>query len=167
MMAAGLLCSQEVAEFIAPDPHMKWNQTIGLAIRQEFFDTLQKDVIIPGIMNLQSVLNDSIMKPWGINLDLFVLNGNLTYVQGNGTDVDNDTSIIRLYDDFLMFNLSRLVVDLELGYEFITEPAILADLGDLNFTLDTLSLNFNLTTFWVDKNISLNVTGFFVDLYDF
>ena len=149
MMAAGLLCSQEVVGYRAPDPHMKWNQTLGLAIRQEFFDTLQDQVIIPAILNLQSVLNASIMTPWSLPLDLFVLNGNLTYVSGNGSDVDNDTSIISLYDDFLMFNLSRLVVDLQLGYEFITEPAILADLGFLNFTLDTLSINFNLTTFWV------------------
>ena len=66
-----------------------------------------------------------------------------------------------------MFNLSNLDVDLQLGYEFITEPAVIADLGFLNFSIDQLSIDFNLTTYWTDKNISINVTQFMVDIYDF
>jgi hypothetical protein len=45
-----------------------------------------------------------------------------------------------------MFNLSNLDVDLQLGYEFITEPAVIADFGFLNFSIDQLSIDFNLTT---------------------
>jgi len=118
-------------------------------------------------MNLQLLLNASLMEPWNISLDLLKVNGNLTYVGGNGTDVDNDTQIIRLYDDYISFNLSNLDVDLQLGYEFITEPAVIADIGFFNFSLDKLSIHFNLTTYWIQKNMSVNVTEFMVDLYDF
>lgn len=63
-----------------------------------------------------------------------------------------------------MFNLSNLDVDLQLGYEFITEPAVIADIGFFNFSIDKLSIDFNLTTYWSQKNISINVTEFMVDI---
>lgn len=88
LSVVSLFCSELQA------PHQgrgKLNQTLGLAVKQTFFDTLQKEVIVPGIMNLQLLLNASIMEPWTIPLDILKVNGNLTYVSGNGTDVDNDT----------------------------------------------------------------------------
>jgi hypothetical protein len=88
LSAVAMLCSEL---HLAAEAPRRMNQTLGLAVKQTFFDTLQRDVIIPGIMNLQLLLNASIMEPWTIPLDLLKVNGNLTYVSGNGTDVDNDT----------------------------------------------------------------------------
>lgn len=87
------------------------------------------------------------------------MSGNGTSVDIRGLHIDNDTQIIRLYDDFLTVNVSNLVLDLDLGYEFISKPAIVADLGFLNVSLDYFSLLFNLTTVWVDRNISVDVSN--------
>lgn len=49
----------------------------------------------------------------------------------------------------------------------MSDPAIIADIGSVNFTMDNLTVNFNLTTFWEDYNISLNVIGVHAGLDNF
>ena len=39
------------------DPHQKRNQTIGLVLTQNFFDSLQHDLIVPLVLNLEEILN--------------------------------------------------------------------------------------------------------------
>jgi hypothetical protein len=74
---------------------------------------------------------------------------------------------VALHDDFLAFNLSDLIIDIDLGYEFISDPPIIADLGFLNLTMEKLDLAFNLTTYYEDYNMTLNVTGVKAHIDDF
>jgi hypothetical protein len=52
----------------APDPHGKRNQTLGLVLTQAFFDDIQHNLVVPAILNLESVLNTSFIAPWSLNL---------------------------------------------------------------------------------------------------
>lgn len=86
------------------------------------------------------------------------LAGNGTSVKGRGLYISNDTQIVRLYDNYTIVNITDLIIDLDLGYEFISDPPIIADLGYFNFTMEDFDLIFNMTTFWEDSNMTLNVT---------
>lgn len=141
-----------------PDPHLKHNETIGLVLTQAFFDDLQHNLIVPAILNLDSFLNLTLLSPWSLNLSIFSLAGNGTSVNARGLHIDNNTRMFTLHDDYLSFNMSDLTVDLDIGYEFISEPPIIADIGYTNLTLEALDIMFNMTTFYHDYNMSLNVT---------
>lgn len=110
-------------------------------------------------MNLDKFLNDQFIAPFAANSSLLDIRGNGTSVDVRGLGIDNDTQLIALHNDYLSFNLSNLVIDMDLGYEFISTPAIVADLGFLNFTLDHFSLFFDLTTAWQGENVTLKVSN--------
>ena len=74
----------------------------------------------------------------------------MTNIYGNQISLDNDTSLIALHEGYITFNLSRLVLDGSFGYEFITDPPIMADIGFLNLSIDNFSLVLNLTSMEVD-----------------
>lgn len=82
----------------------------------------------------------------------------MTSFHGRGLNIANDTQIIGLRDGYVQFNLTDLVLDFDLGYEFITDPPIMADLGFLNLTMKDFDLFFNLSSSYVDYNLTLNVT---------
>ena len=67
----------------------------------------------------------------------------------------------------MKFNLSKLLLDFDLAYEFVTIPAIMADLGFLHLTLHNLSVNFELTTYFENDSMSLNVSEVKVELEQF
>lgn len=109
-------------------------------------------------MNLDKFLNDQFIAPFAGNSSLLDIRGNGTSVDVRGLGIDNDTEMFSLHDDYLSFNLSNLVIDLDLGYEFISTPAIVADLGFFNFTLDHFSLFFDLATGLDGQNVTLNIS---------
>jgi len=53
-----------------------------------------------------------------------------------------------------------LTIDFELGYEFITDPPIMADMGDMILKLNNFDLLFNMTSNYSkdNNNMTLNVT---------
>jgi len=136
-------------------------------LTQEFFDSLQHDLIVPAILNLESILNISFQTPFFANLSIFTLAGNGTSVKGRGLYIANDTKIFTLRDDYLTVNITDLIIDLDIGYEFISDPPIIADLGYINLTLEELDLLFNMTTFFEDYNLTMNVTDVAVDIINF
>lgn len=60
-----------------------------------------------------------------------------------------------------------MTIDADIGYEFVSDPPILADIGFLNFTVDDLDLQFNLTSNYHDYNMTLNVTSVHASLEKF
>lgn len=167
LFTALALCQGQL--FVAPDPHMKRNETLRLVLTQEFFDDIQYNLIVPAIYNLGSIFNFSLGAiPWLANLSIMTVAGNVTDFQANGLGISNDTSIIQLYDDGVQFNLTNLTADLALGYEFCSDPAIIADIGFLNLTVDSLDLLFNLSsTYDSDYNLSIDVTSVHAEIADF
>lgn len=134
---------------------------------QDFFDSLQHKLIVPSILNLQSVLNVTFQSPFFANLSIFTMAGNGTSVSGRGLYVSNDTQMFKLYDDYVTVNITDLIIDLDIGYEFISDPPIIADLGFINLTLEQFDLIFNMTTYYEDYNLTLNVTDVKVDIDNF
>ena len=130
------------------DPHLKRNQTIGLILTQGFFDDLQYNLIVPAILNIQSLLNLSFQSPFFANLSIMTLAGNGTSVAAHGLHIANDTKIFQLNDGYVTFNITDLIIDLNIGYEFISDPPIVADLGFLNLTMEKFDMIFNMTSFY-------------------
>lgn len=87
------------------------------------------------------------------------VSGNATSFHGRGLNVSHkNTSMFNLHDGYVSFNLTDLILDFDIGYEFISDPAIIADLGFMNISLHDFDMLFNLTTGYIDNNITLNVT---------
>ena len=128
---------------------------------------MQYDVIVPFILNLESALNASFASPFNANLSIFTLAGNGTSARGRGLYIANDTHLFTLHDDYLSVNITDLIIDIDIGYEFISDPPIIADLGYINLTLEELDILFNLTTYYLDYNITTNVTDVAVDIVNF
>lgn len=122
-----------------------------MMITQGFFDDLQQNFTVPFFLGISSLFNFT-ENPIGFAGDIGILNvsGNLTNIFGNHISLDNDSSIIALHDGYFTFNLSNLFLDGALGYEFITDPPIMADIGFFNFSVDNFSLVLNLTSMTED-----------------
>lgn len=140
---------------------------MGLVLTQEFFDNLQYNLIVPAIYNLEDLLNITAALPFYANISLMTIGGNLTSFHGRGVGIANDTHLFNLHDDYVTFNMTDLVLDFDLGYEFISDPAIIADLGFMNLTINDFDLLFNMTTTYDDYNLTLNVTYVTVDIKEF
>ncbi len=99
-------------------------------------------------MNINKIFNFTV-NPIGFAGDIGILNvsGNLTNIYGNHIHINNDSSLLALHDQYVTFNLSELVLDGAFGYEFITDPPIMADIGSLNISIDNLAIIFNATTY--------------------
>jgi hypothetical protein len=93
--------------------------------------------------------------------------GNVTSFEGFGQNIANDTSIFELHDDGVEFNLTDLTLDFALGYEFCSDPAIIADIGFFNFTITDLDLQFNLSSKYDYYNLTLNVTSVHASIQEF
>jgi hypothetical protein len=88
-------------------------------------------------------------------------------VKGRGLYIANDTKLFTLHDDYITVNITDLIIDLDIGYEFISDPPIIADLGFINLTLEELDILFNMTTYFQDYNLTINVTDVAVDIVNF
>lgn len=141
------------------DPHKDRNETIRLELTQQFFDDIQNNLLVPFFLNIDHLFNWSV-NPIGFAGDIGILNvsGNVTNLFGNHIHLGNDTSLIALHDDYITFNLSELVLDGSIGYEFITDPPIMADIGFLNISIDGLEILFNATTEVENGDLKLNLT---------
>jgi len=129
------------------DPHRERNETIRLEMTQDFFDDIQQNLLIPFFLNIENLINLTI-NPISFAGDIGILNvsGNITQLYGNELNFSRDASLIGLHDGYITFNLSDLILDGAIGYEFITDPPIMADIGFLNITMDRFQLVFNTTT---------------------
>jgi len=115
--------------------------------------------LVPFFLNIDHLFNWSV-NPIGFAGDIGILNvsGNVTNVYGNHINLGNDSSLIAIHDDYITFNLSELVLDGSIAYEFITDPPIMADIGLLNISIDNLMILFNATTEVENGDLKVNLT---------
>ena len=90
--------------------------------------------------------------------------GNITSFKSRGLNISNETRMFQLHDDFVTFNLTDLILDFDLGYEFCSNPVIVADMGYANVTLNDFDLIFNLTSSYHDSSLNLNVSDVHVNI---
>ena len=93
--------------------------------------------------------------------------GNTTDFVGRGLGIDNSSSLIALKDDYFVFNLSRLTLDFDLGYEFVADPPIIADIGFVNLTLVNFTVLFDMSTDYKDDSMIFNISNVNADLEKF
>ena len=141
------------------DPHKDRNETIRLELTQNFFDDIQHNLLVPFFLNIDHLFNWSV-NPIGFAGDIGILNvsGNVTNLYGNHINLGNDSSLIAIHDYYITFNLSKLVLDGSIAYEFITDPPIMADIGLLNISIDNLMILFNATTEVENGDLKVNLT---------
>jgi hypothetical protein len=110
-------------------------------------------------MNIDNLFNWSV-NPLGFAGDIGILNvsGNVTNVFGNHISLGNDSSLIDIGNNYVIFNLSELVLDLSIAYEFITDPPIMADIGLLNISMDNLMILVNSTSRIENGDLQFNIT---------
>jgi hypothetical protein len=102
---------------------------------------------VPVIKNLGLLLNiNNGTLPFDGNLTLFSIAGNATSFNERTLNIISDESLIELHNGSLTFNLKSLTLDFDLGYEFVANPAFIADIGFMNLTLIDLNAKFDLTT---------------------
>ena len=110
-------------------------------------------------MNIDNLFNWSV-NPIGFSGDIGILNvsGNITNVYGNRISLGNDSSLIAIHDEYITLNLSELILDGSIEYEFITDPPIMADIGLLNISIDNLMILFNSTARTENGDVQFNIT---------
>ena len=63
-----------------------------------------------------------------------------------------------MHDGYITFDLTKFILDFSIGYEFILDPPIMADIGNLTISVDNLELKANVTTAVEDNDLKLNLT---------
>ena len=95
VLSASLLLLSDVpsghASIIKTEP-IKTNQTVSLTLTQEFFNNLEKDVLVPAILNLDAYF--SIIQPIIADLIIFNITANVTGFTGRGLGIDNSSNLI-------------------------------------------------------------------------
>ena len=135
------------------------NETLRIEITQGFFDTLQENIITPFILGLPKLLNFT-LNPMSFagDLGMFNVSGNATSLDGNRYSIGTDTELIQLHDGYITFDMTKFIIDFAIGYEFILDPPIMADIGTLNISLDNMELKFNMTTAVQNNEIMFDFT---------
>lgn len=113
----------------------------------------------PLFKNLPSLLNLT-LNPMAFAGDLgaFNVSGNFTSLDANQLSVGNESRLVQLHDGYTSFDMAQFVLDFAIGYELITDPPIMADIGTLNISVDNMGLEFNTTTSVLNNELILNFT---------
>jgi hypothetical protein len=56
------------------------------------------------------------------------------------------------------FDLNKFILDFSIGYEFILDPPIMADIGNLSISVDNLKIIANTSTAVENNDLKLNLT---------
>ena len=159
--------SQQVA--VGNDgPFKMRNETIRLEMTQGFFNNLQKNIIIPLILNIDQLVNLTV-DPYSFagDLELFKIDGNMTGLHCQKFSIGTDTELIQLHDGFITFDMQKFILDFTIGYEFILDPPIMADIGNLSISIDNLQIKSNMTAFEANNSLQLNLTYLMMNADDF
>lgn len=92
------------------------------------------------------------------DLELFKVAGNVTSLNCEKFSIGKDTEMFQLHDGYVTFDLNKFILDFSIGYEFILDPPIMADIGFLNISVDNLEIKANTSTFVENNDLNLNMT---------
>jgi hypothetical protein len=66
--------------------------------------------------------------------------------------------MFQLHDGYVTFDLNKFILDFTIGYEFILDPPIMADIGNFAISVDNLEIKANTTTAVENNDLKLNLT---------
>lgn len=84
---------------------------------------------------------------------------NITDLNVTNVNYIQNTSPIRLHDDFITLDLKNLTLNSTLKYGYVLDPPIAADLGDAYIDISNFDLTTNLSIDWYDDGISLGISN--------
>ena len=120
-----------------------------LFLYQSFFDNLSSDFIPPLLENLPYFQPNITDKNITLFDEEFILFYNFTSFGLEKATIDKTPSIVQINNGDITFGLYNLFLNLTSGYEFISEPPIFADIGEMSFQIANFTMN---TT--VDSHLS-------------
>ena len=120
-----------------------------LFLYQSFFDNLSSDFIPPLLENLPYFQPNITDKNITLFDEEFILFYNFTGFGLEKATIDKTPSIVQINNGDITFGLYNLFLNLTSGYEYISEPPIFADIGEMSFQIANFTMN---TT--VDSHLS-------------
>ena len=120
-----------------------------LFLYQSFLDNLSSDFIPPLLENLPYFQPNITDKNITLFDEEFILFYNFTGFGLEKATIDKTPSIVQINNGDITFGLYNLFLNLTSGYEYISEPPIFADIGEMSFQIANFTMN---TT--VDSHLS-------------
>jgi hypothetical protein len=78
---------------------------------------------------------------WHLNVpDLIEVDLNVTKITIKDIHIDESVKQVQLLDNEILFKTKNFTADLDAHYEFITDPPILADIGEFRFLIENLTM---------------------------
>ncbi len=83
------------------------NETIRLELTQGFFNNLQKNIIVPLILNIDQLVNLTV-EPFSFagDLGLFNVSGNVTGLHCQEFSIGTNTELFQLHNGYITFDLA-------------------------------------------------------------
>jgi len=92
---------------------------------------------------LASIENKSITIP-----DLLSVALNVTNITLDNMSLNEKFRMIQLDDDEVVLGVENFTASVDFGYMYVTDPPILADIGDFSFLLNNFTSVLNITTYF-------------------
>ena len=126
-----------------------------LFLYQSFFDNLSSEFIPPLLENLPYFQPNITDKNITLFDDDFVISYDLTEIGLEKASIDKTPPIVQINNGDITFGLYNLFLNLTAGYNYISEPPIFADIGEMSFQI----ANFTLSTI-IDSHLSEGSNAF-------
>lgn len=125
------------ATTLRDDPPPLTDESLRLVITQTFFDNLQQNLLSPLIQKLDGAMFADLI-PISIDVDFMQLAANITNFGIQNCTIDDTIKFIELQENGIDITIPNLVLNLTFDYAYISEPPILADLGQTMILADKL-----------------------------
>lgn len=114
---------------------------------QSFFNNLSRNFIPPLISNLNYFKLDDIEDSLHLFDDDLTINYTLMGAKVANASIDKEPPLINIGDGDFKFAFSNLNINLTSDYKFMSDPPILADIGEVNLTLANTTISTDVRTY--------------------
>ena len=114
---------------------------------QSFFNNLSWNFIPPLISNLNYFNITEIQDSIHLLDDDLVIDYTLMGAKVANASIDKEPPVIKIGDGDFKFAFSNLNINLTSDYKFMSDPPILADIGEVNLTLANTTLSTDVRTY--------------------
>jgi hypothetical protein len=160
MKATLLLALASLASAFAP---LLKVETLGLTLFQSFFDNLTTNFINPLIMTLTERPPVDLYMNQPLDLvDFMNITFNVTNFRFTKSELNPKGPIIQLGDNYALFSINELSLDVEFDYQYISDPPIFADIGVGYLGIEGMTLEFTMTT-QMDSDFEIFITDLWMD----
>ena len=114
---------------------------------QSFFNNLSRNFLPPLISNLNYFTLPDIEDSLHLFDDDLIINYTLMGAKVANASIDKEPPLINIGDGDFTFAFSNLNINLTSDYKFISDPPILADIGEVNLTLGNTTMSTDVRTY--------------------